>query len=506
MAEPSSHPAGKGHDEAAPGPEEAEQQKERQQHGQADQRQLARPHDDAHECEAQPTHERIGQDRPAQLRADDQGAQEEGGRGLRRPGERQDGEDQGRDDAHGGGGRQGARLQHQTQAPPGQRADAQCGERERCGRTQREAEGGGGHGGDHQLAEIEAAGEAAGGAQGLEDGDGRGLLLEMRRHRARDPEPADDQDGQRRSQDQGPAEGDAALDPRNALGGIDDPPAGMGQAGFDRPDHRHRVLARLEAQATVPVDRGPWCGETGGQERISRDQHTGAEGEGAQRPVWLGQDTGPDLDLQIAQAQAVADGEIQPVEEIGVDRSTEAAPGVAQGQHCRFASGDRRVEQEATIERVGFVERLELDEQAAAAVDPPCPGAQLGNLAEHAEIRQERALGRGRLAVKEAEREVAADGLLGGGPGVVAQAVGDRAHGGDGGDREDQGGGQEAKTARGAPQVPPGEPPGQAHAAITRSADQARSATTAPCRSRKASKAPGSRAMSPARMGNESVT
>ena len=324
-------------------------------------------------------------------------------------------------------------------------------ERRRHRRGQRADDKTGGDAGSGQDADqrrVDDEHQPARRAQGFERRDGRGLARDEIGHGAADADPADEQCGNPDQAEEQRDPVDKALQHRARLAGGAHLPAGIGEfvAGLAHPGGR--VAAGRELQPVVIGHQRTGLEQPGPGKRGGRDDDARPEGKPAQRRIGRALDRGAQLDSRGADLEAVADRETEPLGDRGLgDRAVDP---VARGERRRQVL--RWVEGDVAVERIGGVDRLQLDQRVPGPVGRRRHRPQQRDLGNRAALVEELPLGRVRLAVDQPSRDIAAEQ----GASVLVDRAADRsAERADRGDRPDpehQAGEENAKPAHPAAQ------------------------------------------------------
>ena len=264
------------------------------------------------------------------------------------------------------------RRHHRQGQQFAEQADNHEGERGPCGKPDHRAD----HGEQGHLREIDRKNVAAGGAERLERGDDVAAAVDMALDRVGDADPADQE---RREADQREELGEAldgALELRRGVGTRADLPTGLGKRLSRFVDQRggRPVVGCVVRQlhAIDPAHQAAGLQQLRGAQACLADQEARSEADAAGELVRLGLDQRADLKHGAADADAVADLEIEPRQQRRIHDGPEGA--VAFGQ----CVGDRHVrcECQPAQHRIGAIHRLEFDQGAAAVVGTSRHAAQ----------------------------------------------------------------------------------------------------------------------------------
>ena len=266
--------------------------------------------------------------------------------------------------------------------------------------------------------EIDGEDEAARRAEALEGGDDAALAVEIGAHRVGDADAADHQRRQAR-----PASGTArsarccADSCGAALIARADAPAGLGKCFV-------RAVADARRAASSPARRrradtcrraGPGCRAGSARSRAAPSSETSSarrEAEAVGRSVRLGDELGAQFEGRLPSLIAVAELQAEPLEQqVRRGRAEHAVPA---RRTVRPAAAPAR-STSAPIERIGRVDRLQLDQRLVGAVLEPRHRAHVARWSAWPRAFEERRSLGVRLALVELEarcRRRAATGPL----------------------------------------------------------------------------------------------
>ena len=268
------------------------------------------------------------------------------------------------------------------------------------------------HRGDHEdLHQIDGEDEAARGAEALEGGDDAALAVEIGAHGIGDTDAADHQRGQADQRQELREALDVCGERRRGVGARAYAPAGLRESGGRLfPDSGDGSLAGAGRQLhlVAELDQAARLDEAGGAQAVHRYQQAGREAEAVGGGIRLGDDARPQFEGGAADADAVSQRHAEPVEQQLRRRRAEDA--VRFGE--QFRRGQRRVDLQRAIERIGLVDRLGFDERLVGAVLQPRHGAHGGADGDRSQTVEEGALFRFCLALVELEADVAAEQRL----------------------------------------------------------------------------------------------
>ncbi len=259
------------------------------------------------------------------------------------------------------------------------------------------------------LDEIDLEDEPAGGAEAFQGRDRRDLAGEIGAHRVADADPADQQRGETGERQEERDAIEEALHRGRRVAEFADAPAGIGIERFELADPGMEVGPGREAQAIVVIDERARLDEAGGGERPIGDHDAGAEGEAGAARIGLALHRGAEREFGVADADEIAELEAEPLEEKRIDRGAPmpvAAREKIVQRHLRFPRGLQRG---GAVERVGLVDRLQLDQRPLLAVDAARHRPHRGDRRELAARLEMPALLLARLAVDEAQLDIAAE-------------------------------------------------------------------------------------------------
>ena len=137
-----------------------------------------------------------------------------------------------------------------------------------------------------------------------------------------------------------PASGNCALAAATALRGV-------ARAGL------------RQSQAIVPAHQAAGLHQAGRAQRRLADQQARAEADAAGELVGLGQERGANFDRGVADREPGAGLEVEPRQQRRIGGGAERAVALRQ----RVGKRHRRIEHDAAVERIGAVDRLDLDQR-----------------------------------------------------------------------------------------------------------------------------------------------
>ena len=298
-------------------------------------------------------------------------------------------------------------------------------EPERQGGAQREADRDPDRGQHHHLGEVDREHARPGGAERFQRRDHVALAVEIVLGRVGDADPADQQRGEADEREILGEALDVALELRRRVAAGPDVPAGIGQPPgglLHRALDRGLARAGGKPDAIMPPHQAAGLQQAGrAQGRLAHHQAR-PESDAAGELVGLGGEARPDVERRIADREPDAGRKIQSREQRRVGDGAEflAAPRQQIGQRRRRIARDR------SVERIGAVHRLDLD-QGRASVGGARHCAQRGRDRNVAQAVQEGALLGRRLALDQREGEIAAQYRAALAREPVDQALGERA-------------------------------------------------------------------------------
>ena len=316
-----------------------------------------------------------------------------------------------------------------------------------------------GDGAEPEHAELQQEGAlhgGLGGAHALERRDGVQLAVQMAGDRAGDADAADEK-GREPCQRQEQTDA-VELAPERGVGvaNVAQPPDGVGERRLQpgRPIRDRRGF-RYQRAVAVP-HQGAGLDQAGRLQRRVIDHQPGAERESRGELVWLARKHGAHGEQCPANPEPVADPDRKTIEQSFLDRGATAGQGLGEGRAALQAH--------AVDQRIGAVHGLDLDQRAAGAVLGMGHAPHGDDVGEGRGVRLE-VIGR-RLAERLRELhqlDIAAEDH----PGVAREAGLERlaqgAHGGGGGDAEDQAGEEDAEATHAAAKLAPGDAPRRPH-------------------------------------------
>ncbi len=200
---------------------------------------------------------------------------------------------------------------------------------------------------------------------------------------------------------------DIALERGRSVAAAADLPPGLGQARFrGSDDTTHRALARFvvgKLQAVVPAHQAAGLQEPGRAQRLFAHQEARSKSDAARELVGLRSQNGAQLDGSGADGHARTGRQVEPRQERRIGCGTIDAARARQRSRQRL----RRLERNRPEQRIGRIDRLELDQGAAPIVDA-CHGAHGGGGRHATVLLEKRAFRCSDFAVTEIERQVAA--------------------------------------------------------------------------------------------------
>jgi len=307
------------------------------------------------------------------------------------------------------------------------------------------------------LDEVDRENEPCRRAKAFERGDRRGLAGNIATDRVADPDPADQQRAQTDETEEERDTLDRALQGRRRFAKGADLPTRFGKGGARRLRPGRGVRPRREPHPVTKVYQRAGLDQPSLDERLGGDHDARAKAEAAGLGIRLALNRGTQLQHRRPHLDVVADLETEPGKDRGVDRRTKNAPAAFE----RGGQALRRGQSNRTVERVGGVNRLQLDQTSPVAVECATHRPHRGDFGHRSAPREVCVFGGIGLAVGEPSLGVAAEQLARVGLDAGHDGIVERADPSDHGHPEHEAGEKDAQTPDPAAQLAAGEPKGK---------------------------------------------
>ena len=371
-----------------------------------------------------------------------------------RAAERDQSEHQGDQQAVGGAGEQGQRIEREP------RRDRQRGAREsvhhqRHQSADREPDQDRGQGDEADLEQIGNEDRAAGRAEQFQRRDDVALGVEPGGDAVADADPGDDQSGEADQGEELAEPLDEAARARRAVAAVVNVEATVGEGGLDPLGDRLGRGGGGKADAIGGRIEAARLDEAGRVEPRAVDQSGRAEHEALAGAVGLLGDQPDDAQICRADPKIVTDPQPKPLGKVGGDRDLRAR------RARRERAGPKP---ERPVERVGGIDPLQFDQHAFGAVEPRRHRAHPADVRDAAFGRERGEFGGRRGALAHLDLDVAAEDRLA----LLGEAGHDRARqradSRQRGDAEEQADGEQPQPGQAAAQIAQGEAEREIHA------------------------------------------
>ena len=262
--------------------------------------------------------------------------------------------------------------------------------------------------GPGQHADLNGIGgkdQAARRSQGFQGGDRRSLAGDEIGDRAADSDPPNQERGDPDQVEKQPDPVDKALQLRRRLGRGAELPAGVRELVPSRTRPRRRVGAGRQPDAVLVIHQRAGLDQSGLAERRGRNDRPRPERQPAHRRIGQALDGRAQLQHRRADLEAVADFETEPLGDRRLRHR--AVDAIARRQRRRQIL--RRGQRHRAIERIGGIDRLQLDQRMPGAVRRYRHGPQQRELGNLAASLQKVTLGGIGFAMHQARRDIAAE-------------------------------------------------------------------------------------------------